>query len=190
MKKFILLLGPQGSGKSTQAKLLAEKLGYKFISSGALLRELSDDNNPVGLKLSEYWMKGELVPNRMIEDILYNIFTKENVSGFVLDGFPRDIDQLNSFIAEAKLENWVLEKAIYIDISDEECLKRISLRKDIEHRLDETDEALTVRFKVYHEKTEPLLQKYEEMRVLLKVNGLNTVEQIHTDIIKYFNPKS
>lgn len=179
------MLGPQGSGKSTQGKLLAEKLGYKFVSSGELLRQLKEENNPVGIKLAEYWMKGELAPNDVMEDILYTLFDKEASLGFVLDGFPRDESQLDSFLAEGTLRDWKIQKVFYINISDAECLKRIKERVKIENRPDESDEALNTRFRIYHEKTEVLLGKYRQMNVLVEINGERSIDEIHNEILKH-----
>ena len=184
-KKFIMMLGPQGSGKSTQAKLLAGKLNYLFISSGDLLRTLKEENNPIGVKLAEYWMKGELVPDNLITDILFGVFEKENTLGFVLDGFPRDLDQLESFLAEAGLKDWTLDKVFYLQLTDEEALERIKKRKEIENRPDETKKALEKRFTLYHEKTEKLLSKYSEMGKLVVIDGSKSVEEIHNVIISH-----
>lgn len=187
MKNFIIMFGAQGSGKSTQARLLADKLGFKFISSGDLLRHLKEINNPIGVKLSEYWVKGELVPDDVMEDILYNMFEKEEAPGFVMDGFPRDQSQLESFMAECKVRGWTLRKVVYLRINEDECVKRLKERATIEKREDETEEAIRRRFQIYHNTTENLLPKYSEMGLLVVIDGLQSVEKIQQDIWNNIN---
>ena len=186
MKDFILILGPQSSGKSTQGKLLAEHLGYKFVSSGQVLRDLGERDNPVGAKLKEYWVSGELVPDELIEEILFPIFENENYPGFIIDGYPRNIGQLNSFLSFLGINDWAIGKIFYVHVGEEECLKRLKLRSDIEKRPDEHEEAVRKRFQIYHNLTEPLLIEYERMGKLLKIDGERSIEDIQNDLKGYF----
>jgi adenylate kinase len=192
VKNFIPVLGPQGSGKSTQAKLLAEFLHYKFISTGEVLRKLKDENNPVGLKLSRYWVTGELVPDELIEEILFPILENTETFGFILDGYPRNLNQLNSFINFLKMNNWNLQVAIYLEVGENECLDRLKKRTDLEKREDETEEAIKRRLEIYKSETAPLLNKYEEMGKLKRINGERGIEEIQKDIREFIkiSPKN
>lgn len=185
-KNIVLIYGPQGSGKSTQAKQLAEYLGYKFISSGQTLRELKDAKNPIEERLSSYWIKGDLVPDDLIEEILFPIIEKSDTPGFVIDGYPRTPSQLNSFLSFINMNDFTLDRAVYLDVSQEECLKRLKIRADIENRLDETDEAITTRIIIYFEKTQPLLNVYKNMNILEDIDGERTIEEIQADIRSRF----
>lgn len=186
-KDFILMLGPQSSGKSTQAKQLAEHLGYKFISSGKLLRRLSEANNPIGVKLSQYWIKGDLVPDDLIEEVIYPVFEHEDVAGFVVDGYPRNLGQLKGFLPFLEMNGWKISKVFYLSVSEAEALRRIKIRSETEHRLDEAnEESIRHRIDIYHKETEPLLNEYSNMGILTKVDGERTIEEIQTELRNYF----
>ena len=181
-KHFILVLGPQCSGKSTQAELLADYIGYKFISSGKLLRKLEREKNPIGLKLAEYWINGNLVPDELIDEVIFTTFEMEDAKGFVLDGYPRNITQFETFFSFLKLNGWPLLNAFYIKVGGEESRKRLLKRAELEHRLDETPEAIEKRLSIYHSETQPLLTRYDEMGILTKIDGERSIEDIQMDI--------
>lgn len=186
-KDFIMVLGPQGSGKSTQAKLLAESLKYKFISTGQLVRDLSDSLDPKRFEFEKYWKKGALIPDQMIEDLLFKKILNDDVCGFVLDGYPRNINQLKSFLNFLKQNEFLLSKVFYVHVSDNECLKRIKIRVTLENRADETEEAISKRLDIYHNETEPLLEEYRKLGILLQIDGERSIEEIQADIQKHFN---
>lgn len=181
-KTFIIIMGPQGSGKSTQASILADYLGYRFISSGKYLRKLEREENPVGLKLSEYWKKGEFVPDELINDVMFSLFEKDHSSGFVVDGYPRNHSQLKTFLSYLHVNDWHLRSVIYLHLSEEECLKRIIHRASIEMRIDESPEAVKKRLSLYHIETEPLVAEYNSLGVLKKINAEQKIEEIQSDI--------
>lgn len=185
-KNFVLILGAQSSGKSTQAKLLAEHIGYKFISSGKLLRRLSEADNPIGKKLSQFWIKGDLVPDELMQEILYPILEREDTPGFVLDGYPRNVEQLRDFLAFLDMKDWLVIHVFFFEVSEDECLRRIKIRAETEKRLDETEDAIKTRLRVYHQSTEPLLQEYEKMGVLRRIDGERSIEDIQEDLKKHF----
>jgi adenylate kinase len=188
-KNFVLILGAQSSGKSTQAKLLADYIGYKFISSGKLLRRLSEADNPIGKKLSAFWIKGDLVPDEFMEEILYPILEKEDAKGFVLDGYPRNVEQLKDFLGFLDMKDWLIIHVFYFDVTEEECMRRIKIRAETEKRLDETEDAIKTRLKIYHQETEPLLSEYEKMGVLRKIDGEKSIEDIQSNLQTYFAAK-
>jgi len=181
-KDFIFVLGPQGSGKSTQAKLLAEKLGYRFISTGQIVRGLSESKDPRSIELEKYWKTGALVPDKLIENLLFNELDTVETSGFILDGYPRNLTQIKSFLRFLEIRGWSISKAFYIFVSDEECLKRIKIRVSLENRADENDDAISKRLAIYHNDTEPLLDEYRKMNILTEVDGERSIEEIQKDI--------
>jgi len=167
----LVFLGGQGSGKSTQAKLLAQKLNYPYFEMGQMLREKAKENNEIGKIVKEALENGNLVPNEITIGILKEN-TKKAHSGYVLDGFPRNATQM------AELESDIA-KVYYIKVSDEEAVKRLTLRK----RSDDNEKALAKRLEIYHQQTEPLLEDFKKKGILDEVNGERPIEEIHQDIL-------
>jgi len=183
MKNFIFIFGTQGSGKSTQAEILSKKIGYEHVSSGELLREMRDKKDPLGVELAEkYWLKGSLVPNDQMEKILFRKFTESDVPGFVVEGYPRNIHQLHDFIKMEMSNDWFLEIVYYIMVSEEVCMERIHKRVGLEHRADETPEAIKRRLDIYYAETTPVIDEVEKMGLLVKIDGERSIESISYDM--------
>lgn len=172
----ILILGPVGSGKSTQADILAPKLGLPHLSGGDVLHYASEEDSPEARKIRERMLAGELVEDeitvRLIEKHLKG---NEHKNGTVIDGFPRNVK-------EAEMFNVSVDKVIYITLSDEEIIKRLTVRG----REDDTPDVIQNRVKVYHEETEPLLNFYKNRGILVEVDGNRTIDEIARDIEKIF----
>lgn len=170
----IIFLGGQGSGKSTQAKLLAEKLNLPRVEMGQVLRDKSQGNDRASQLIKAALDKGSLVPDLIAIETLKGIL-KENEyeNGYILDGYPRNAAQMQG------LENDI-DKVFYIKASDEEAISRLTLRA----REDDTNEALTRRLEIYHQETEPLLYKFKDLGILDEVDGERSIEEIHEDILK------
>lgn len=162
----ILVTGPQGSGKTTQAKLLAEYLDIPFIGMGGVLRERMERDDEIGNKIREAMDKGILVDDEIVAN-----FTKQKVledeKGYIMDGYPRSIHQL-------KLFNPDFDKVFYLDISDEEVMSRLLKRG----RADDTPLLIKERLAIYHEDTESLLSIYKEKGILVVIDGSLPIEQI------------
>jgi len=168
----VILLGAQGSGKSTQAKLLAKKQNVPCIEMGQLFRDKSGDSNPDAIEIKRALDKGELVPDDIAIKFLHERLKKSDVlSGYVLDGYPRNYAQLEGLDQD-------IDKVIYIKVSDEECIKRSIDRA----RFDDNLTVLTKRLALYHQKTEPLLDYFRQKGILEEVDGERTIEEIEMDI--------
>lgn len=163
----ILLLGPQGSGKSTQAKLLSDKYNLSFISIGDLVREKSREDSPEGEKIKEIMERGEFVDDITVANLFKERLEKERGKGFVTDSYPRRLSQVKTYDPG-------IEKTIYLDISDEEILNRLLKRG----RIDDTKEAIEKRLSIYHEETKPLLDYYRSLGKLSEVEGEGSVEEV------------
>lgn len=184
MKNFIFIFGPQGSGKSTQAEILAEKLNYIHISSGEVLREMKDAKDPLGVELAEkYWLCGNLIPDNLMAKLLFKKFKETEANGFVVEGYPRNMNQLVHYLEKAEENDWYLERVYYILVSEEVCLERIANRVKLEDREDETKEAIIKRLDIYHSETTPVIDEFEKMGILVKVDGERSIEDISSDII-------
>jgi len=175
----IILIGIQGSGKSTQGNLLSEKLDIPYLSAGHIFRLLSKQKTPLGHQIKVVMNAGFLIPDEKTLQIVEDYLQKpEYKKGFILDGFPRTLIQAQKF----KIK---LDKAIYIKISDKEALWRISGREEI--REDETLMAIRKRIEMFHKFTEPVLDYYKNNGILLEVDGERSVIAINEDIFSKIN---
>lgn len=172
----LVVIGVAGSGKSTQCQLLKEKLHIPHLSMGAILREASQQDTPEAVVIKETINRGELVDIDLTIRILKSHLDKpECDSGYILDGFPRDYRQFSLFPT-------VVDTAIVIQLSDAEATARLLKRKD--DRTDDTPEVIAARIKSFHTKTEPLIAELRSRGMLIEVNGEQTVEEVHRDIMK------
>jgi len=178
-KKILFILGPAGSGKSTQADLISEKLGYKHIVESNLLKAEVAKGTKLGLELKAQMQKGLLVPFEITCEILFNEIDKTKSTKIIVDGFPREMDQaitLDYYIYKTKNK---IQGLIYVDSSKEECLKRLMKRK----REDDTKKAIKKRLDIYYKETLPVIKRFENKGLLIKVNGNREIEPINKDII-------
>jgi adenylate kinase len=175
----IVLLGPPGSGKGTQAALLVKQLGVPHISTGALLRNAAKRGTELGLKAKALTDKGELVPDSVISDMIEERLSRADVTnGFILDGYPRNLAQAESLDLLLARMNQPVDEAILIDLDPERIIKRIAKRAQEEGRADDTEETVRNRLQVYSEQTAPLADYYAERGLLTKVLGEGGVDEI------------
>ena len=184
----IVLLGPPGSGKGTQAALLKEQLDVPHISTGELLRSAAERGTELGLQAKALADKGELVPDDVISGMLEERLNSEDVAGgFILDGYPRNLAQARSLDLLLKRLNQPVEEAVLIDIDAEQILKRIAKRAQEEGRSDDTEETVRNRLQVYEEQTAPVADYYAERGLLTRVLGDGNVNEIFQRILSILN---
>lgn len=201
---IILFIGPQGSGKGTQAKIISKKLNLAHISTGDILREAKGE---LRQEIDSYINKGELVPDELITKILKQRIKEEDCkNGFILDGFPRNLEQTEDLGKILKID-----KIIEIAISDKEAIKRLTGRWNckkcgIAYNIvtqpkpkkegvcdkcgsalyqrddDKNKEAIQKRLDIYHNETHPILERYSDF--VVKVNGEQSIEKITEDILE------
>ena len=184
----IVLLGPPGSGKGTQAALLKDELKVPHISTGALLRDAAERGTQLGLQAKALSDKGELVPDDVISGMLEERLSEADVAnGFILDGYPRNLAQAKSLdILLARLDQPV-EEAVLIDIDAEQIVKRIAKRAQQEGRADDTEETVRNRLRVYAEQTAPVANYYEDKGLLTRVLGDGTIPEIFQRVLSVLN---
>src|SRR3990167_11186800 len=168
----IIFLGIQGSGKSTQAKIAAEKLSLPYIETSQLLREKSKGEDEDAKRITEALDKGNLVPNEITIRTLKERLEKPDCrQGYILDGYPRNEEQFQNLDSD-------IDKVFYVAVSDEEAIRRLSKRG----RHDDTGQALKRRMELYHKETEPMLDKFRNEGILEEVDGERSIEEIAKDI--------
>ncbi len=210
----VILMGPPGAGKGTQAKRIARKLNIPHISTGDMLREAVAAGTDLGLKVKEIMDKGFLVPDDLMIDLVRERLAREDTkNGFILDGFPRTVEQaiaLDKMLDELKKE---IHVALLVDADEEEIVKRISsrrvcpecgkvynlltLRPEVEgycdndgskliQRDDDRPETVRARYRVYSDKTAPVIRYYSgEKGNLVKVDGSGEIDTVTAEIVNH-----
>jgi adenylate kinase len=176
----VLLIGAPGAGKGTQATEIAQRFGLTHISSGDLLRQHMADGTSIGRSVQEYVQRGDLVPDAIIMDMLYKPVVAASASGgYVLDGFPRTVDQAEAAYRVAGGLGVNVQLAVHIDVPDEELVRRMLARN---RGNDDSQDVIEHRLKVYEQKTVPLLEYYAQREKLVQVNGARPVSEVSWSI--------
>jgi len=177
----ILLIGAPGSGKGTQADRLAEHFGVKHISSGDLLRQHVREGTSLGTLVKTLVENGDLVPDGVVMDMLRKpVLAASAEGGYILDGFPRTVDQAKAAYAVATELGVAIQVAIHLDVDNDELVRRLLARG---RGAEDTQDVIEHRLAVYAEKTVPLVDYYSEREWLLHVDGSQPVEGVTTSIV-------
>lgn len=177
----LVIMGPPGAGKGTQANKIKEKYGVSHISTGAILRAEVEKGTELGEKVKGIMDRGELVADEIVLRLVESRLQEpDSAGGFILDGFPRTIAQAEGFeTILTKLRRGTV-RVIDLSVPEGVLLRRLLARK----RADDTVETIQNRIKVYHEKTAPLIRFYESKGVLIRINGDQTIDGVFADIVK------
>jgi len=215
----LILLGPPGAGKGTQSKLLERKFGLTQLSSGDMLRTAVSSQTPVGQKAKSYMDQGALVPDQIVVDVVFEHlsgFTNEN--GFILDGFPRTVEQAQSLDDWLEKNNSQIDKVVVIDVSDDRLVERITGRftcakcgegyhdtfklpkvegvcdvcgsREFKRRDDDRAETVINRLQAYHAQTAPLIEYYAGQGKVVHVDGEAPIEAVSTQIDELFSDQA
>ena len=179
MKKKLLFIGPPGAGKGTQANLFCTKYGLDHLSTGDLLRDEVSSGSVLGLKASEIMNKGELVSDELVLSIVEGRLVNIN-KGWLLDGFPRNVNQANSLKKLLEKINQPLDAVISIQVADDYLIKRLLARG----REDDNEEVIANRLKIYREKTSPLIDLYSKQGILADIDGNADIDVVFSCIEK------
>jgi adenylate kinase len=211
MSMYIVLLGAPGAGKGTQAAFLTQKLNLAHIASGDLFRQALAKGTELGLQAKTYMEKGQLVPNEItIKMVLERITAPDCAGGIILDGFPRNVDQAKALDEALEKQSKGIDYAVYINVSEEELLKRLTGRwicrncqapyhevnsppkvagkcdkcgGELYQRADDNTETIKKRLEVFFAETAPLINYYKEAGKLIEVMGEGTMEEIGERIV-------
>jgi adenylate kinase len=173
----IILFGPPGAGKGTQAKLLQNEYNIPHLSTGDIFRAAIKNKTPLGVKVKSILDAGELVPDETVVDLVADELSKEKYQdGYILDGFPRTVVQAEAFDAFLVKKNDSLDAFILLSVPEDELIKRILSRG--EGRSDDTEEKVKTRLKIYHDETEPVMKYYQAQNKVQKIDGMGSIDQI------------
>ena len=185
----IILLGPPGSGKGTQAQRLVQRYGIVQLSTGEMLRAAVAAGSPVGLRAKDIMASGGLVPDDVVVGVIADRIEQPDAKkGFILDGFPRTVPQAEALDDLLRHKHLKLDAVIELRVNESALLQRVETRvaemqaRGEEVRVDDTPEVLTRRLAAYRSLTEPLIHYYSERRKLLTVDGMMTIEQVTREI--------
>jgi adenylate kinase len=176
----VLILGPQGSGKGTQAMRIAAAHGVPHVSTGDILRAAVAEGTDLGLRVAPILERGDLVPDGLMVELIRERLAGED--GFVLDGFPRTLAQAEALDAMLDEIGKPLDTVILLEVSDEEAMSRMLGRAAAEGRSDDTREAMANRLRLYHELTRPVVERYRAAGELVAVDGERTMDEVYSAI--------
>lgn len=181
----MLLLGPPGAGKGTQAQLIVERLGIPQISTGEMLRAAVAAGTDVGKQAKAFMDAGKLVTDEIVIGVARERLDQDDArKGFILDGFPRTVAQAEALDAMLAGMGVALERCVAITVAEDELVRRLLERAEIEGRSDDNEDSIRIRMAEYREKTEPLVAYYRAKGVLAEVDGLGPVEKIASRVEK------
>lgn len=184
----LILLGPPGAGKGTQAKLISENYGTAHISTGDMLRDAVSKGTDLGKRAKSYMDKGELVPDEVVIGMIRErIGEPDAEDGFMLDGFPRTIPQAAALSAMLSDEGESIDAVISIEVDDQDVVDRLVKRQQIEGRADDSEDVIRKRLNVYREQTEPVKRFYRERGVLKEIDGVGSIEDVFDRITEVLN---
>lgn len=191
MKKIICLYGPPGAGKTTQADLLVEKYGFSKFGMGERLRAEIVSGSKLGLKIKPYVDQGILIPDKYMSQIIIEAEKMSTEVGLIFDGFPRIVSQAHMLNEVMESLNLKVSAFIKLNLPVEAALLRIKARAKINNdRADDTDKvAIKNRFSVFAKESVALTQFYQDRQLLFSLNGANSIDEIHAQIVALLNLK-
>ena len=179
---YLIILGPHGAGKGTQAKLISEKYGIERISTGDIFREHMKNNTDFGKKVRKYMDTNVYVPDKLVDVVIGVNLKKYKSQGFILDGYPRTLTQagfLDRLLVELGIK---IDVVINLKVDKEELIKRMMRRAKEEKRSDDTEQGIRSRMHEYETKAEPVIDYYRSRGKIVDINGDQPIEKVFKDI--------
>jgi len=202
----IILLGPPGSGKGTQAKMIADKYKVTHVSTGDILRENVRSGTPLGVEAKKFMDAGKLVPDALLIDIIKDRLAKDDVKGgWMLDGFPRTMPQAEALDKILPTLGQKIDVVLNIDVPDEELVKRVTGRRmckcgttyhvqfnppKVEGKCDACEETVKQRLSAYHAQTQPLIDYYNKRGIVATVLGVGDIKAIFGEVVKALDKRA
>jgi adenylate kinase len=175
----VIMMGPPGAGKGTQAAFVAEHFGIPAISTGDIFRANVAEGTPLGVEAKRYMDAGEYVPDEITNKMVRNRIDEPDAEpGFLLDGYPRTLAQVEELDGMVEFTGHRLDAAVVLAVDNEEIVQRLLQRAEVEGRADDTEDVIRRRQEVYREQTEPLIEVYRKRGILVEVDGLGEVDEV------------
>jgi adenylate kinase len=175
----LILMGPPGAGKGTQAKVIAARLGVPAISTGDIFRANVSQQTPLGIEAQRFMDAGEYVPDAITNGMVRDRIAEDDARrGFLLDGYPRTVAQVEELDAMLTEQSASIDAVVVLTVDQDEIVQRLLKRAETEGRADDTEDAIRHRQDVYTEQTAPLIEVYAARGVLTEVDGMGAVDEV------------
>jgi len=175
----LILMGPPGAGKGTQARFVADHFGIPAIATGDIFRANVSQGTPLGLEAKRYMDAGEYVPDEVTNRMVRNRIDEDDAApGFLLDGYPRTLAQVTELDGMIEFTGHRLDAVVVLTVDSEELVQRLLQRAQTDGRTDDTEDVIRRRQEVYLEQTEPLIEVYRERGILVEVDGMGEVDEV------------
>jgi len=175
----LIIMGPPGAGKGTQAKFIAEHFEIPAISTGDIFRANVSQGTPLGVEAKRYMDAGEYVPDEITNRMVRNRIDEPDAAhGFLLDGYPRTVAQVEELDGMIKFTGHELDAVLCLVVDKDEVVNRLLQRAQIEGRADDTEDVIRRRQEIYLEQTAPLIEVYKQRSILVEVDGLGEVDEV------------
>ena len=175
----LIIMGPPGAGKGTQAQFVAEHFGIPAISTGDIFRANVSQGTPLGIEAARYMDAGDYVPDEVTNLMVRNRIDEEDAEpGFLLDGYPRTLAQVEELDGMIKHTGHALDAVVVLTVDPDEIVQRLLQRAQVEGRADDTEDVIRRRQELYTEQTEPLIGVYRERGILVEVDGMGEVDEV------------
>lgn len=181
----MLIIGPPGSGKGTQASRISERLGIVAISTGDIFRANVKEETPLGLEAKKYIDNGDFVPDSVTNNMVRDRLSQPDVeAGFLLDGYPRTTAQVEELDRILDENGQKLDVVLQLTADDEELVRRLLSRAELEGRADDNETVIRHRLDLYHEQTEAVVSRYADRGIVAKVDGIGEIDAVTRRIME------
>ncbi|WP_182524543.1 adenylate kinase [Nocardioides dongkuii] len=175
----LIIMGPPGAGKGTQAKFIAEHFGIPAISTGDIFRANVSEGTPLGIEAKRFMDAGEYVPDEVTNKMVRNrIDEKDAERGFLLDGYPRTVAQVEELDGMIAFTGHQLDAVLVLTVDQDEIVNRLLQRAQVEGRADDTEDVIRRRQELYVQETEPLIEVYRDRSICREVDGMGEVDEV------------